>query len=456
MLTMRLAEAASAIAGVLHGDDAALRGVSTDTRQDVAGTLFFALKGEHHDGHDHAAAALAAGAVGVVVSRNDPALGVPRIVVTDTRLALAHLAAAWRARNKATVIAITGNSGKTTTREFTAAVLRTAGATLATTGNLNNELGVPLTLLRLDAEHRFAVIEMGQGHPGDIRYLVDMARPDIAVVTNVTGAHLAGFGSLAAIAAGKGEVYSQLATQGLAIINADDPFADYWRAHLPVCRIATFGMAAGADVRAEAVSIGVDGCARFTLIANQQRTAVVLAVPGVHNVANALAAATVGIACGVACADIAAALAGVMPVAGRLVVRTLASGARLIDDTYNANPGSVNAAIHTLCAYPGRRLLVLGHMAELGPTAAALHREVGVHARSSGVDALFATGDFAAETVAGFGSDGRAFADIETLVAALQPKLADGVTVLVKGSRSARMERVVAALTGEKNAALAH
>lgn len=456
MIAMRLAEAAVAMQGRLQGADADFAGVGTDSRKPAGGQLFFALKGERHDGHDHAAAVLVAGAAAVVVARDDAALGAPRIVVDDTQLALGRLAGAWRARNPARVIAITGNSGKTTTKEFTAAVLRKVGATLATQGNFNNEIGVPLTLFGLAPEHRHAVIEMGQGRPGDIAYLVGFVQPDIALVTNVTGAHLAGFGTLDAIADGKGEVYSRLSKQGIAIINADDAYAARWRTQLPECRVLTFGVAPGADIRAEDVRTGADACAAFTLVTQDVRVQVALAVPGVHNVSNALAAAAVGLACGVAPADIAAALAGTTSTAGRLVVRTLGDGTRLIDDTYNANPGSVKAAVATLRGYAGKRLLVLGHMAELGPDAAALHREVGAYARQAGIDVLLATSEHAAETVAGFGEGGLLCADVEALVAALRPQLGADVTVLVKGSRSARMERVVMALTGEQDAALAH
>lgn len=467
-MKMRLAEAARAMNGELRGADAEFVAVSTDSRKPVAGTLFFALTGANHDGHDHVAAVLAAGAVAAVVSRDEAALGAPRIVVDDTRHALGRLAAAHRQASKAKVVAITGNSGKTTTRELTAAVLRRAGPTLSTRGNFNNEIGLPLTLLDLGANDSYAVVELGQGRPGDIAYLVDIARPDIALVTNVTGAHLAGFGTLEAIAAGKGEVYAKLSPQGVAIINRDDGFAEYWRARLPACRVLTYSVQEHAmqgpavGVRAEGISLGSDGCARFMLVVNSTRTPVALAVPGLHNVSNALAAACVGIACGITPTAIAAALAEVQSVSGRLAVRTLASGVRLIDDTYNANPGSVKAAVRTLCSYTGRRLLVLGHMAELGTTAASLHREVGAFAAASGVDALYVTGDFAAETAAGFGSHSRVFADVETLIAALRGDLEHNndrqreTTVLVKGSRSARMERVVAALTGENDAALAH
>ncbi|MFZ5757826.1 MAG: UDP-N-acetylmuramoyl-tripeptide--D-alanyl-D-alanine ligase [Pseudomonadota bacterium] len=474
MIVMRLGEAARAMRGWLRGSEQAtqqeFRDVSTDTRKAVAGTLFFALKGANHDGHDHAAAARAAGAVATVVARDDAVFGEPRIVVDDTLFALGRLAATRRAASAATVVAITGNSGKTTTREFTAAVLRRAGTTLATQGNLNNEIGVPLTLLSLDENDSYAVVELGQGRPGDIAYLIDIVQPDIALVTNVTGAHLAGFGTLEAIAAGKGEVYAALKPDGVAIINCDDSFAEYWRARLPACRVIGYSaqehakQGLTASVRAEAVTTGSDGCARFTLVIEGRRVTVSLAVPGLHNVSNALAAASVGLACGVAPEAIAAALAEVQSVSGRLTVRMLPDGVRLIDDTYNANPGSVKAAVRTLCSYPGRRLLVLGHMAELGPTAASLHREVGAFASAAGVDALFVTGDFSGETAAGFGAGARAFADVDALVTVLRTQLAEArqqepareVTVLVKGSRSARMERVVAALTGEKNAALAH
>jgi UDP-N-acetylmuramoyl-tripeptide--D-alanyl-D-alanine ligase len=457
MIRMTLAEAAAAMTGVLRGDGAAVfSGVVTDTRKPVAGALFVALKGANHDGHDHAAAALAAGAIAVVVARDDDTFGPARIVVDDTLVALGRLATAWRLRNSARVVAVTGNSGKTTTREFVAAVLREGGETLATQGNLNNEIGTPMTLLQLDSAHRYAVIEMGQGHPGDIACLVGMARPEVALVTNVTGAHLAGFGTLDAIADGKGEVYAQLPPDGTAIINADDAYAARWRASLPSCRVLTFGFAAGSDISASGVSTGDDGCARFTLHVAGQTHAVTLAAPGLHNVSNAMAAAAAGMACGIAPARIAAALATVTAVSGRLVVRNLADGTRLVDDTYNANPGSVKAAINTLASFAGTRLLVLGHMAELGADAGAMHRDVGAHARAAGVDALLVTGDFANETAAGFGAGAQVFGDVDALVAALRPRLGDNTTVLVKGSRSARMERVVAALTGEKHAALAH
>lgn len=460
MLTMTLADAAASMGGRLLGADAVATGASTDTRKALSGTLFFALKGVNHDGHDHARSALQAGAAAVVVSRDDAAFGEPRIVVDDTLLALGQLARAWRERSAATVIAITGNSGKTTTKEMTAAVLRGQGDTLATQGNLNNEIGVPLTLLQLNASHRFAVIEMGQGRPHDIAYLVEIARPDIALVTNVTGAHLAGFGSLEAIAAGKAEVYSRLAASGLAIINADDAFAALWRSGLPACRVMTFGKHKDAQVRAEKVTADETGCAHFVLCHNGTRSDVILSTPGIHNVANALAAAAIGIACGADVPQIAVALGSVRPVAGRMTVSTLPGGARLIDDTYNANPGSVKAAIDTLCGYAGRRVLVLGHMAELGPDAPALHHDVGAHASAAGVDALFVTGEFANDTANGFGRDAQVFSDINELSAAVVADLTTqgggAATVLVKGSRSARMERVVMALTGEKNASLAH
>lgn len=467
-MKMMLSTAARAMNATLRGHDAEFSAVSTDSRKLAVGALFFALKGANHNGHDHVAAVRSAGAVAAVVSRDDAAFGEPRLVVADTQYALGRLAAAHRAASSAKVVAITGNSGKTTTRELTAAVLRRAGKTLSTQGNFNNEIGLPLTLLNLDANDSYAVVELGQGRPGDIAYLVDIAKPNIAVVTNVTGAHLAGFGTLEAIAAGKGEVYTQLPADGVAIINRDDGFADYWRTRLPSCRVLSYSAQEHAmqgppvDVRAEGIQLGSDGCAHFTLLASGKRAAVMLSVPGLHNVSNALAAATVGIACGVALDVIAEALADVQSVAGRLAVRVLADGVRVIDDTYNANPGSVKAAVRTLCSYSGRRLLVLGHMAELGPMAASLHREVGAFARAAGVDALYVTGDFAAETAAGFGSGAQICRGIDEVLAALQADLMqekqqdNAVTVLVKGSRSARMERVVTALTGEGNAALAH
>lgn len=455
-MRMSLAEAAAAMQGVLHGPDAPFSAVSIDSRRVFDGSLFFALGGARHDGHEYVPAARSAGAVAAVVCREEAAAGTPCIVVDDTQLALGRLAQAWRMKLPVTVVAITGNSGKTTTKEFTAAVLRTAAPTLSTPGNYNNELGMPLTLLQLDESHRYAVIEMGQGRPGDIAYLARIARPAIALVTNVTGAHLGGFGSMEAIAAGKAEVYASLTGDGVAIVNLDDGFSGYWLDHLPACRRVTFGTAAVADVRAEVISVGDDGCARFELVAGVTRVAVVLGIPGIHNVSNALAAAAVGMVCGIPAEGIATALATVRPVGGRMAVRELPGGIRLVDDTYNANPGSVRVAVDTLCAWPGRRVLALGEMAELGPAAADLHREIGDYARQKGVDALFVTGSHASDVVAGFGDGASAFVNPDELVKALRAELADGVTVLVKGSRSARMERVVAAITGEQDAALAH
>lgn len=457
-MLMSLGEAARAMNGLLDGPDAAFTSVSTDSRKDVASSLFFALVGERHDGHSHVQAAFAGGARGAVVSREVLASGFPLIRVDDTQRALGDLAGAWRSRMNPVVIAITGNSGKTTTKEFAAAILGSAAATLATAGNLNNEIGVPLTLFRLESGHRYAVIEMGQGRPGDIAYLAKIARPDIALVTNVTGAHLAGFGNLERIAAGKGEVYAGLGPEGTAIINLDDAFAGFWLSGLPQDRRRmTFGLRDDADVRAGDVRLGNDACARFTLIHGDDRTDVELAIPGVHNVSNALAAASVGILCGISLATIASALSTVGTVPGRLVVHNLPGGVRVVDDTYNANPGSVKAAIRTLCNWhDGPRVLVLGDMAELGPDAASLHREIGLFAREAGVDRLLVTGIHARAVEEGFGVGAAVYADADELARALCAELVAGVTVLVKGSRSARMERVVAAITGEQDAAVAH
>jgi UDP-N-acetylmuramoyl-tripeptide--D-alanyl-D-alanine ligase len=456
MLSMRLADAARALGAGLHGADVPFAGLATDSRRDVTGSLFVALKGPNHDGHDYLAQVAQAGAAGALVSRRVDGIDLPQLLVDDTLLALGRLAAFWRARCPARVVAVTGNAGKTTTREMVAAVLRSDGPVLATTGNLNNEIGVPLTLARLDAGHRYAVVEMGQGRPGDIAWLVEIARPDIALVTNVTGAHLANFGSLEAIADGKGEVYAKLAGDGVAIVNADDAFAPRWQAALPSCRVLTFGLADGADVRADDIHQRDDGSCRFTLRWAGHAVPVSLQIPGRHSVSNALAAAAVGVACGIDVVRIATSLAQVQPVGGRLRPRRLADGTRLIDDTYNANPGSMRAAIDTLAALGGTRVLVLGDMAELGPDAAQLHAGVAAHARVAGIEHLFVTGAHAGDYARGFGAATAVHADVETLVAALRPLLGAQVSVLVKGSRSARMERVVALLTGEAHAAVAH
>jgi len=430
------------------GHDArAFSGVSTDSRTLAPGELFVALRGERFDAHEHIAEAERRGAVALVCSRQVDAT-VPVVTVDDTERALGVIAALHRSLFTGVVVALTGSAGKTTTKEMIAAILATAGPVLATRGNLNNEIGVPLTLFRLEQAHRYAVIEMGAGKPGDIAYLAAIAKPRVSLLTNALPAHLERLGSLDEVARTKGAIYQALPEGGVAILNADDQYAAYWGGLAGAHRIFRFSAQAkaGADVRASRVVL-VDGCAAFRLELPGEAVDVRLSVPGVQQVANALAAAAVAYVLGVPAADIARALAAIEAQAGRMQRRTGAGGALILDDTYNANPGSVRAAIDTLAGFRGTRVLVIGNMAELGADAALLHHGVGVHARECGIDHLFVTGPHATEVARGFDKGAGVYAERESLARALATFDVPGNVILVKGSRSAGMEAVVAALT---------
>lgn len=442
---LRLSEVAAALNAQHSGADATFSGVTTDSRAVVAGDLFVALKGERFDGHDYVKQVMEQGAVAALVERRDPAWGdFPLLVVKDARLALGDLAAHWRSRFAIPVAALTGSSGKTTVKEMIAAILREqAGdqAVLATRGNLNNDIGMPLTLLGLRDTHRYAVIEMGMNHPGEIAYLSRIARPDVALVINAQAAHLAGLGTVEAVAGAKGEIFQGLAANGTAVINADDSHAALWQELAAGHRIIRFGLEQPAEVSAS-FTLQPFG-SEIEMVTPTGKFAVALPVPGEHNVRNALAAAAVAQALGVGNATIAAGLARVAGVKGRLLKSPCLHGATLIDDTYNANPGSVRAAIAVLAGLPGRKLLVLGDMGELGENARALHGEIGAAAKAAGIDLLFTLGDLSAAATQAFGEGGRHFEYIEDLLHDIENLLAPEVTVLVKGSRFMRMERVV-------------
>ncbi len=440
----KLSDVVRRIGATLHGADAAFVRVVTDTRQLGAKDLFVALKGDRFDGHDFVLRATSLGAAGCIVSRAIDS-GPAQIVVPDTLIALQAYAASWRADAGVPVVAVTGSNGKTTTKQLLAEVVAARGPVLATEGNLNNHIGVPLTLLRLRAEHRTAVIEMGANHPAEIAHLAAIAKPDIGIVTMAGDAHLEGFGSREGVAHGKGELFAAL-DGGVAVINADDTFAPLWRDLAKRASIVTFGCVDSADVRAERVQIAADET-HFRLVTPDGHAEVVLRLAGRHNVSNALAAAAGGVALGIAVDAIAAALSRAQPVAGRLNWKTTREGARLLDDTYNANPSSLRAALDLLATLPGQRWLVLGDMKELGTGAEVLHEEAGCVARRLGIDRIYTVGDLARLASVGFGT-GRHFDSVETLVDALHTDLRAGVAVLVKGSRSSRMERVVAALCG--------
>ncbi|MEQ9222328.1 MAG: UDP-N-acetylmuramoyl-tripeptide--D-alanyl-D-alanine ligase [Salinisphaeraceae bacterium] len=443
-MKLRLSEVATLVNGRLVGDDAWVEGVSTDTRRLAPGCLFVALRGEHHDGHEFVrrAATLAAGAA--LVAREVDG-GPSQILVGDTLAALQRLAAAWRLRSNAPVLAVTGSNGKTTVKTMLAAILGQSGRVLATRGNLNNHIGVPLTLLELSAEHDFAVVEMGANHPGEIALLTRLARPNVGLITNAGDAHLEGFGSREGVARAKGELFADLAADGIAVINADDAYADLWGELAGDRRQLRFGLRGKTEVRAHDVTTEANGM-RFVLTAPDGEAAVTLPLAGRHNVANALAAAAAAAAVGTPVAAIAAGLAAVPPVAGRLRARSATGGATLIDDSYNANPDSLAAAIEVLTAGTGQAWLVLGDMAELGDATDKRHAEAGRLARKAGVRRLFTIGRHSALAAGAFGDGARHYEEREALVRDVADGLSADVTVLVKGSRSAGMEQVVEAL----------
>jgi UDP-N-acetylmuramoyl-tripeptide--D-alanyl-D-alanine ligase len=447
-----LAEFARACGGQLQGADGAYTDVVSDSRTLKPQQLFIALKGASFDGEQFVAAAQAAGAAGAVVATLQAA-PLPQIVVADTQAALTRAARAWRADFHGPLVGVAGSNGKTTAKEMTAAILGKAGDCLATRGNLNNHIGVPLTLLRLTPGHRFAVIEMGANHPGEVAALAELARPSVGMITNAGAEHLEGFGSLEGVARAEGEIVAALPPPATAVINADDSFAPLWRG-LTRARVVSFGLHGEADFSAREVrtAIGAGGFhTRFRLTAPQGSAAIELHLGGTHNVANALAAAAAATSAGATLAHIAAGLAEVRAVAGRLQFKRAAGGAWLIDDSYNANPSSMRAAIEVLAALDGRKWLVLGEMAELGVFAAQAHAEIGECARAAGIERLYATGALMADTVASFGAGAQWFADTAALAAALTAALAQAgseVRLLVKGSRCNRLERVVDALTG--------
>ena len=448
---MRVSEAAVAL-GVTHrGADVLFTAVGTDSRHVKTGELFIALRGQHFDAHQHIAAAQAAGAVAVVADVQGAPLaptGMPLITVENTRQALTRLAFAWRSRFSGPLVALTGSSGKTTVKEMLAAILREAAGgadrVLATRGNLNNEIGVPLTLLELRDTHRYAVIELGMNHSGEISRLTQLARPDVALINNAGRAHIEHLGSTEAIARAKGEIFEGLSENGIAVINVDDAYAALWLKMLNKIKYLLFGIDWHADVRGRCELRALDSDIHITSPAGELRAT--LHAPGQHNVRNALAAAAAAIALNIPSAAIAAGLARYSGVKGRLQRKAAQAGATLIDDTYNANPESIHAAIDVLARAPGRRVLVLGDMGELGEHAAACHSEVGEYARAAGIETLYALGDMSARTVTAFGAGARHFTQIDALLADLQSTLTADMTVLVKGSRFMKMERVIEAL----------
>jgi UDP-N-acetylmuramoyl-tripeptide--D-alanyl-D-alanine ligase len=458
---MRLSEAARAIRAELRGEDREFEAVSTDTRSLPPRALFVALRGKHYDGHDFVARAAEAGAAAAMVERAEPGIQdsgktLPLLLVNDaTLVSLGTLAAYWRSKFSMPLVALTGSNGKTTVKEMLASILREASASqsavLATRGNLNNEIGVPLTLLGLRGGHRYAVVEMGMNHAGEIRYLAGLAAPDIALVNNAGAAHIEFFDSVEAIARAKGEIFEGLKPGGTAVINADDRHAGIWRDLAAGRRVVDFGI----DSRRAAVTATyrLNWLESEIVVKLPQGEAhAVLRAPGVHNVRNALAASAAAVALQVPPPAIEQGLARFTGIKGRLQKKTARGGATLIDDTYNANPESIRAAIDVLATCPAPTILVLGDMGELGSRSAEFHRDIGAYARRQNISSVFAIGDATRETVAAFGAAGAHASTLDDLLYMVRVSATPQATLLVKGSRFMQMERVVADLTGETEA----
>jgi UDP-N-acetylmuramoyl-tripeptide--D-alanyl-D-alanine ligase len=443
MLSMKLADVALWTKGRLHGADVAVRGVFTDTRRPEAGALFVALKGEHFDAHDFVASAKDGGAAAALVA-HEVDVDLPQVIAADTTLALGDLASAVRAQRRARVVGITGSNGKTTVKTLLASILNLHGKTHVNAGNLNNEIGLPLSLLALPEDAEYAVLEMGAGKPGDIAYLAAIARPEIGLVNNIAPAHLERMGSLEGIAETKGAIYAALPPSGVAIVNADDAFANAFIARSGTRNVISFGIDNAAEVSAKIQEPGADS--RFVLHTPAGDIDVILPLPGRHNVMNALAASAAALALDVPLATIKQGLETASAVKGRLQRYAMPGGWSLIDDSYNANPGSTAAAIATLTAEPGESWLVLGDMRELGKDAVVLHAQIGRLARDHGIGRLYAVGELSAAAVQAFGKSARHFPNQLELIAALRTDVHAGVHVLVKGSRGSAMERVVHAL----------
>ncbi len=458
---MNLLEAATAIGGRATAN-VPFSSVCTDSRKLSRGALFVALRGENFDGHEFVSGCTTEGAVAAMVdatwAANNQGCPVPLLVVADTRLALGALAGFWRSRFSLPVIGVTGSNGKTTVKEMCASILRAQArydglsdaAVLSTQGNFNNDIGLPLTLFSLSQAHRYAVIEMGMNRPGEIAYLARLARPTVAVVTNAQRAHLQGVGSVADVAVEKGAIYDGIEPGGVAIVNADDPHASYWRDINADRTVIDFGVDSMARVSGRYDIHGME--ALLTLSMNGVERDFSLNVPGVHNIRNALAAAAACSAAGATLDAIAEGLQAYAGTRGRLQRMPGVQACTLVDDTYNANPDSVRAAIDVLAATPGRRILVLGDMGEIGGSSAQLHDEIGGYAKSMGVDALFALGDMSAVAARNFGEGGHHYRTLDALLKTLLPLLDADTVVLVKGSRFMRMERVVEALAEGRGA----
>jgi len=446
MISVTLSQLATILQANVSGGELTLDAVTSDTRKITPGCLFVALKGERFDAHDFAEQAKAAGAGALLVSRKLD-IDLPQVVVKDTRLAFGELAAWVRQQVPTRIVALTGSSGKTSVKEMTAAILSQCGNTLYTAGNLNNDIGVPMTLLRLTKEHEYAVIELGANHQGEMAWTVDLTQPEAALVNNLAAAHLEGFGSLEGVAKAKGEIYTGLPLNGIAILNADNNDWLNWKSVIGDRKTWRFSPnAANSDFTATNIHVTSHGT-EFTLQTPTGDVDVLLPLPGRHNIANALAASALAMAVGAPLSAIKTGLANLTAVPGRLFPIQLGENKLLLDDSYNANVGSMTAAVQVLSEMPGYRVMVVGDMAELGAESEACHIQVGEAAKASGIDSVLSTGHLS-QAISQASGVGEHFADKATLIARLKALVEEQqiVTVLVKGSRSAAMEEVVHAL----------
>lgn len=445
-----LSFAAEAMAGTLHGDDREFSGVSTDSRTIREDQLFVALSGPNFDGSKFVSDAAGKGAAAAVVDSlvNED---IAQIEVADTRVALGQLGAAWRDQGSVTVVGITGSNGKTTLKEMVAACLSRVAPTLATDGNLNNDIGMPLMMSRIEPEHDYVVLEMGANHAGEIAYLTALAKPDVVAITNAAAAHLEGFGSVEGVAHAKAEILQGEPRPGVAVLNADDEYYAYWLSLVEGVDVLSFGLGEDADIRPDQIETG-KGQTHFTMHLLDTTIELALPLAGEHNVRNACAAAAIASALDVPADTIKAGLESTAPVAGRLAPLQAINGATLYDDSYNANPLSVIAGAEFVASLPGKSWLVLGDMFELGEDAAQLHADVGESVREAGVDRLYTFGELSQNAASAFGDGAAAYDKLDALIEDVGGDLDNDVNVLVKGSRGMRMERVVEALSASEAA----
>ncbi len=450
MISLSLQTVADNLNATLSGGDTVFTGCSTDTRSIKKGELFVALHGPSFDGHDYLGVAEEAGASAVMIDQ-DVKTNLPTLRVENTRRALGDLATIWRQQFKMPVVAITGSNGKTTVKEMLNSILSRCGNVLATRRNLNNEIGVPQTLFNLDPQHDFAIIEMGANHAGEIARLCEMAIPMVAVVTQCSPAHLEGFGTIENVALAKGEIFESLAKEGIAIINADDKFSPLWEQMAGECQIIRFGLQEAADITASIISVNTKS-SHFQLKAPGEEIDLKLSLPGRHNIMNALAAAACAKALDIPLKDIRDGLEALQGVPGRLQFKSGDQKCQIIDDTYNANPGSFSAALDVLINSTGRHWLALGDMGELGESAEDLHEDAGELARQAGVERLFTIGQLSQKAAQAFGAGAEHFTDHAEMIEKIKSikKESDkDITLLIKGSRAAKMETVVQALESE-------